>query len=163
MTDAQRRDFVGTLGPAARRLRAQIREAAASPRILKAFPRVDAGSTNARPVYVRLQRLQAELEWFGKLSDDAAKAVTADVGKGGNRADAALREFILSIADLYRLEAKNPREPTGWQADTESGELLRLLQATLRPLGVEMSLPALYQRYLRAAKAVSEPESTQAQ
>jgi hypothetical protein len=162
MTDAQRRDFVRNLGAAARSLHTKMREAGASIRILEAFRQVNIGSANAGPVYVRLRRLQEELEWFGKVSDAAAKAIAPDVGKGGNRSDAALREFILSIRDLYLLAAENSRKPTGWQADSEKGELLRLLQATLRPIGVEMALPALYQAYVRAVKAVSERRSSQA-
>jgi hypothetical protein len=156
-TAAQRRDFARILGTATRSLRAKIQEAEASIRILEAFRQADAD-----PVYLRLQRLQKELEWFGKVSDKAAEAIASDIGKGGNRPDEAVREFILSVADLYRLAAEDPREPTGWQADNEQGELLRLLQATLQLIGREMSFPAVRQAYFRALKCCLEiPEEAE--
>jgi hypothetical protein len=161
-TDAQRRDFAGTLSAAARSLQAKIREAEASNRILEALRHASRGVRQAsRPeadapqFYLRLQRLKEELEWLRKLSDGAE---AMEIGKGGNRPDEPLYELILSVADLYRRVAENPREPTGWQeSDNKKGEFLRLLQAVLRPIGVEMSLPGLRQTYRRALKRVSRP------
>jgi hypothetical protein len=166
-TDAHRRDFARTLSAAARSLQAKIREAEASTLILEALRHASRGAqqeqakasgpeADATRVYLRLQRLKKELEWLRELSDDAAEAM--EIGKGGNRPDEPLHELILSVADLYREVAENPREPTGWQeSDNKKGEFLGLLQAVLRPISVEMSLPGLRQAYLRALKRVSKP------
>ena len=149
-TDAQRRDFIRTLGAAAKSLRVKMREADASNCISKAFRQIGADT-----IYLRLQRLQKALEWFGNVSDHAAAAIESDIKKGGNRPDEPLRELILSVTDLYQQAAENFQKPTGWQADNKRGELLQLLQAVLRPVGVEMSLPALRQAYLRALNSNS--------
>lgn len=99
-----------------------------------------------------VQRFIGQLKLLG---DVIAAAETAAIAtkepSGGNRPDAALHELIPAVSELYMREAAVPREPNGWAADTnDGGELLNLLQATLRPLGIKKTNAALRKMYQRA-------------
>jgi hypothetical protein len=149
-TPSKRQDSVKTIGNAARRLRAKLREADESTQILGAFRKADSEC----PVYRRLQGLQQDLAWLGEVTDKAAEAIAADIGKGGNRPDVHLHELIRSVWDLYEQSAATPRKPTGWGTANESSGFLAFLQAILRPLGVERSHSALRQDYVRAVASL---------
>ena len=93
------------------------------------------------------QKVHMFVQWLAWFRD------TLDVVESSeqtNRSSAALNEVILSIHELYTAAALHPRAPTDRGTSDQANEFLRLLQAALRPLGVERSDQALRKVFDRA-------------
>jgi hypothetical protein len=92
-------------------------------------------------------------ELLGRAVADLKVEIKASGGKGGNRADVPLYEFVRGLWEMYVEVAAEPEDPNGWRASAteRSGEFLDFLAACLSPLEKKRRRPSnLLQLYQRA-------------
>lgn len=126
----------------------------------KPKPSPVAGGEPTWQVERQIEMIRSRLAWLERVVVDpdipmcgAAGKAAREVGKSGNRPNAALAEFVLSLRELYETAAAKPRPPNSWLADEEREEFFGFVQAVLAILDIEESrgkrqaaLLALYQR-----------------
>ena len=126
----------------------------------KPKPSPFAGGEPAWQVERQIAMIHSRLAWLERVIIDpdipmcgAAGKAAREAGKGGNRPNAALAGFVLSLRELYEGAAAKPRPPNSWLADDEREEFFGFVQAVLAGLDIEESrgksqaaLLALYQR-----------------
>ena len=97
--------------------------------------------------------LESACEIIKKAIDQVQDEMDPNGGKGGNRPDVPLYQFVRGLWEIYFDFVAEPKKPNGWRASAAEcrDEFLDFLAACLEPLEKDPRSPAdLYQLYSRA-------------
>lgn len=106
------------------------------------------------PVERQVERIANLLGWAVRVADRASERSTwLAMGKGP---DEALHQFVRQIDQTYRSLAADPRNPRteDHTNNLKGGDLLRLLDACLRPLGIALTPESMASLWRRACTTV---------
>ena len=93
--------------------------------------------TTVWPVAEQIEKSLATLRWLRECVTEAALWAEYQKTTPGNRSIEEKHEFYRTVFSIYEEAAENPRNPyKDPTKGTPSGEVLDLLEACLRPLGV---------------------------
>ena len=93
--------------------------------------------TTVWPVAEQIEKSLAAVRWLRECVTEAALWAEYQKADSGNRPIEEKHDFYRTVVSIYEEAAENPRNPyKDTTKETPSGEVLDLLEACLRPLGV---------------------------
>ncbi len=115
--------------------------------------------TTVWPVAEQIEKSLAAVRWLGECVTEAALWAAYQKADPGNRPIEEKHDFYRTVVRIYDEAAENPRNPHKDPLDgIFFGEVLDMLQACLKPLGVHDSESIIYKTYYRAgAKLTVKP------
>ena len=116
--------------------------------------------TTVWPVAEQIEKSLAAVRWLGECVTEAALWAAYQKADPGNRPIEEKHDFYRTVVRIYQEAAENPRNPQKDRLDDGIffGEVLDMLQACLKPLGVHDSESIIYKTYYRAgAKLTVKP------
>ncbi len=107
--------------------------------------------TTVWPVAEQIEKSLVALRWLHECVTEAALWAEYQKADPGNRPIEAKHDFYRTVVRIYEEAAEDPQNPQEDRTEgTFSGEMLDMLQACLKPLGVHDSESIIYKTYYRA-------------